>query len=178
MLYDYSYLGSWKSPSQTTQMFSFSTSPRVSELHSPSKPISLFASVSNPNSVGLLETKNSPSTVTNGRLCWPVRPETQSDALSASGNKELCDTKHETSKGCRIFGIQLIEGCGIEETSPVPTVNQPVTYLEVDSERQSLQSADRSDTPAVTSEPDMSCSRETQTRQLRSCTKVMEFCSS
>ncbi|XP_074589395.1 auxin response factor 7-like [Curcuma longa] len=165
--------GGWKSPSQTAQMFSFSASQRVSELHSPSKPIS----VSNPNSVGLLETKNSPSTVTNGRTGWPVRPETQSDALSASGNKESCDKKHETNKGCRIFGIQLIEGCGIEETSSVPTItgiiaDPSMTYLEVDSERQSQQSADRSDTPAITSEPDMSCSREMQTRQLRSCTKV------
>ncbi|KAG6527953.1 auxin response factor 7-like [Zingiber officinale] len=173
--------GGWKSPSQTAQMFSFSASQSVLELHSPSQPISLFASPSNPNSVGLLETKNSPSTVTNSRMCWSVRPETQSDALSASGNKESCDRRHETSKGCRIFGIQLNEGCGIEETSPVPTItrvglirtDQPMTYLEVvDSERQSQQSADRSDTPAITSEPDMSCLREMQTRQPRSCTKV------
>lgn len=162
-------------------MFSFSASQRVSELYSPSKPITVFSPVSNPNSVGL-ETKNSP-TVARSRMGWPVRPETQSDALSVSSNKELCDRRQETNKGCRLFGIQLIEGRGVEVTSPVPTVtgvgaDQPMTSLEVDSEQQSQPSADQSGTPAANSEMDKLCSRETQTRQLRSCTKVMKFCSS
>ncbi|KAG6476667.1 hypothetical protein ZIOFF_065912 [Zingiber officinale] len=167
--------GAWKTPSQTTQMFSFSTSQRVSELYSPSKPITVFSPVSNSNSVGL-ETKNSP-TVASSLMCRPVRPETQSDALSASSNKESCVRRQETYKGCRLFGIHLTEGRGIEVTSSVPIVagagaDKSMTSLEVDSEQQSQPSADQSGTPAVTSETDKLCSREMQTRQLRSCTKV------
>ncbi|WOL02378.1 auxin response factor 7 [Canna indica] len=171
--------GSWKSQAETTQMFCFSGSQRGQELYSSPKPMSLFSS-SKPTSIGF-DTKNSSSAVANSRICWPVRTETPSDTLSASVNKESCDKKQEPSKGCMLFGIQLIQNCGIEETSPVTTmsgvgVDHPVTSLEVDSERQSQPSnADRSDAPAVSSEPDKSClrsSREMQNRQLRSCTKV------
>lgn len=119
-------------------------------------------------------------------MCWTVRTETQSDNLSASVNKESCERKQEAIKGCRLFGIVLMEGRGIEETSAVPIfsgvrVDQPVTSLEVDSEQQSQPSnVDRSDAATFSSEPENSClksSREIQNRQLRSCTKVMYRCS-
>ncbi|XP_074573222.1 auxin response factor 7-like [Curcuma longa] len=173
--------GAWKSPSHTTQMFSFSASQRVPELYTPSKPLSVLSSASNTCSIGFA-TKYSPLPVADNQMGWPVTSETPKEALSASVNKESCDKKHETSKGCRLFGIQLIEGCRrIEETPSIPTirgieVDQPVKSLEVDSEQQSQPSnVDRSDTAAVTSEAEKSCIRssgETQNRQLRSCTKV------
>ncbi|XP_074561310.1 auxin response factor 7-like isoform X2 [Curcuma longa] len=145
-------------------MFSFSGSQRVPELFTPSKPHSVLSSASNASS-SEFATKISPP---------------QNEALSVNINKESCDKKHETSKGCRLFGIQLTKGRHqVQETLSVPTirgigVDQPVTSL--DSEQQSQPSnLYRSGAPAVTNEAEKCClrlSREMQNRQFRSCTKV------
>ncbi|KAG6506326.1 hypothetical protein ZIOFF_031649 [Zingiber officinale] len=167
--------GAWQSPSK---MFSFSASQRVPELYTPSKPLSVLSSASNACSIGFA-TKYSPLPVADSQMGWPTTPETPKEALSASVNKESCDKKHETSKGCRLFGIQLIEGCrGIEETPSIPTirgieVDQPVKSLEVDSESQSQPSnVNRSDTAGEAEKSSLRSSWETQNQQLRSCTKV------
>ncbi|XP_074592509.1 auxin response factor 7-like isoform X2 [Curcuma longa] len=171
--------GAWKSPSQSTQMFSFSGSQRLPELFTPSKPHSVLSSASNASSIEFA-TKISPPSVADCQVGWPVIPETQNEALSVNINKESCDKKHETSKGCRLFGIQLTKGRHqVQETLSVPTirgigVDQPVTSL--DSEQQSQPSnLYRSGAPAVTNEAEKCClrlSQEMQNRQFRSCTKV------
>lgn len=163
-------------------MFSFSGSQRGEKLYSPSKPTSLFSSASQPSSIGF-NANIAPSTAASSHMCWPIRTETQSDTFSASINREPCDKKQETGKGCRLFGIQLFESSEIEETSRVPTISgvgldKPVTSLEADSDQQSRPSnIDQSDAAAVNSEPENLClklAQETQGRQLRSCTKVMD----
>ncbi|XP_065043198.1 auxin response factor 7-like isoform X1 [Musa acuminata AAA Group] len=174
------YVGSWKSQVETAQMFSFSGPQRGEEPYSSYKPACIFSSASQSGSIGF-NASNAPSTAINSRLCWPIMTETQSDTFSASINREPCDRKQETSKGCRLFGIQLIESSGMGEMSPVPTisgvgVDQPAISLEVDSDLQSRPSnIERSDAPADNSEPEKLCLRsswETQSRQPRSCTKV------
>lgn len=163
-------------------MFSFSGPQRGEEPYSSYKPACIFSSASQSGSIGF-NASNAPSTAINSRLCWPIMTETQSDTFSASINREPCDRKQETSKGCRLFGIQLIESSGMGEMSPVPTisgvgVDQPAISLEVDSDLQSRPSnIERSDAPADNSEPEKLCLRsswETQSRQPRSCTKVMD----
>ncbi|CAL9093661.1 auxin response factor 7-like isoform X2 [Musa acuminata AAA Group] len=181
--------GSWKSQVETAQMFSFSGPQRGEEPYSSYKPACIFSSASQSGSIGFNASNapstainsHAPSTAINSRLCWPIMTETQSDTFSASINREPCDRKQETSKGCRLFGIQLIESSGMGEMSPVPTisgvgVDQPAISLEVDSDLQSRPSnIERSDAPADNSEPEKLCLRsswETQSRQPRSCTKV------
>ncbi|XP_042461398.1 auxin response factor 7-like [Zingiber officinale] len=164
--------GAWKSPSQTTQMFSFSGSQRVPEHIMPPKPLSVLSAASNACSIEFT-TKISPPPVADCQVGWPVTPETQNEALSVSINKESCDKRHEASKGCRLFGIQLTEGHRqVQDTLSVPTirgigVDRPVTSLEVYSEQQSQ--------PTATNEAEKPClrlSRERRNQQLRSCTKV------
>ncbi|RZR82469.1 hypothetical protein BHM03_00008893 [Ensete ventricosum] len=176
------HVGSWKSQVETTQMFSFSTPQRGEEPYSSYKPACIFSSASQSGSIGF-NASDAPPTAINSRLCWPIMTETQSDTFSASINREPCDRKLETSKGCRLFGIQLIESSGMGEMSPVPTisgvgVDQPAISLEVDSDRQSRPSnIERSDAPANNCEPEKLCLRsslETQSRQPRSCTKVTD----
>ncbi|XP_009379878.2 auxin response factor 7 [Musa acuminata AAA Group] len=172
--------GTWKFQVENSQMFSFSGSQRGEKLYSPSKPTSLFSSASQPSSIGF-NANIAPSTAASSHMCWPIRTETQSDTFSASINREPCDKKQETGKGCRLFGIQLFESSEIEETSRVPTISgvgldKPATSLEADSDQQSRPSnIDQSDAAAVNSEPENLClklAQETQGRQLRSCTKV------
>lgn len=144
----------------------------------PPKPLSVLSAASNACSIEFT-TKISPPPVADCQVGWPVTPETQNEALSVSINKESCDKRHEASKGCRLFGIQLTEGHRqVQDTLSVPTirgigVDRPVTSLEVYSEQQSQ--------PTATNEAEKSClrlSRERRNQQLRSCTKVTECCSS
>ncbi|XP_008795277.2 auxin response factor 7-like isoform X2 [Phoenix dactylifera] len=142
---------------------------------------SLFSSTSKPVSI-VFHGNTGPSAVTGRSEYWPVRADTQTESFSASVNREPCEKKQDTGTGCRLFGIQLIEGSAVEETSLLANVSagigedQPVTSVDADSDRHSQPSnINRSDAPAVSSEPEKSCLRspqETQSRQLRSCTKV------
>ncbi|KAJ8484240.1 hypothetical protein OPV22_016725 [Ensete ventricosum] len=170
--------GLWKSAAESTQNFSFS-GLRDKELCAPSCPTSVFPSASKPESIDF-NGNNGPSAV-NSAMYWPFRTEPQTDSLIADINKEQSEKKQETSTGCWLFGIQLVEGSAVGELSP-PTTNscvreeQAVTSLDVESDQQSQPSnINRSDAPAVSSEPEKSCLRSTQecqSRQLRSCTKV------
>ncbi|XP_008786460.2 auxin response factor 7-like isoform X2 [Phoenix dactylifera] len=171
--------GLWKSPVESTQTLSFSGLQQGRDLYPSSSPTSLFSSTSKPASMG---SNTGSLAVMNRPAYWPVRTDSQTESFSASINREPCEKKQDTGTGCRLFGIQLIESSAIEETSPPANVSaaigevHPVKSLEEDSDRQSQPSnVNRSDAPAVSSEPEKSCLRsyqETQSRQLRSCTKV------
>ncbi|KAG1369998.1 auxin response factor 7 [Cocos nucifera] len=174
-------LGLWKSPVESTQTFSFSGLQRGRELYPSSSPTSLFSLTSKPASIGL-NANTGPSAVMNRPAYWPVRTDAQNKPFSACINREPCEKKQDTGTGYRLFGIQLIESHAVEETSHAANVStavgevQPVKSLEEDSDWQSQPSnINRSDAPAVSSEPEKSCLRspqEMQSRQLRSCTKV------
>ncbi|KAG1331226.1 Auxin response factor 7 [Cocos nucifera] len=173
-----SVFGLWKSPVESTQTFSLSGLQRGRELYPSS---SLFSSTSKTGSI-VFNGNVGPSAVTCRSDYWPVRADTQTESFSASINRETCEKKQDTGTGCRLFGIQLIEGSVVEETSLPVNISagigedQPVTSVDADSDRQSQPSKlNRCDAPAVSSEPEKSCLRspqETQSRQLRSCTKV------
>lgn len=175
--------GLWKSTAETTQNFSFSGLQGGKELCAPSCPTSVFPSASKPESIEF-NGNNGPSAI-NGAMYWPFRTEPQTDSLMADINKEQSEKKQETSTGCWLFGIQLVESSAVGELSPLTTNScvgeeQAVTSLDVESDQQSQPSnINRSDAPAVSSEPEKSCLRSTQecqSRQLRSCTKVIRTC--
>uniref|UniRef100_A0A0D9VH38 Auxin response factor n=1 Tax=Leersia perrieri TaxID=77586 RepID=A0A0D9VH38_9ORYZ len=142
---------------------------RTHELY-PSSPNPIF---STPLNVGF-NTKNEPSALTNKHFYWPMR-ETRADSYSASINKVPSEKKQEpSSAGCRLFGIEI--SSAVEATSPVPAVSvvgqeQPAASVDAESDQLSQPSqANKSDAPAASSEPSP---HETQSRQVRSCTKVI-----
>ncbi|KAG8058992.1 hypothetical protein GUJ93_ZPchr0002g23481 [Zizania palustris] len=161
--------GLWKSPSESTQGFSFSGLQRTQELY-PSNPNSIFSTALN---VGF-NTKNEPSALSNKQFYWPMR-ETRADSYSASISKVPSERKQEPSTaGCRLFGIEI--SSAVEATSPVLTVSgigqdQPAASVDAESDQLSQPShANKSDAPVASSEPSP---HETQSRQVRSCTKVI-----
>ncbi|XP_051216899.1 auxin response factor 7 [Lolium perenne] len=161
--------GLWKSPSESAQTFSFSGLQRTQELY-PSSPNSIFSSSLN---VGF-NTKNEPSNLTNSHFYWPMR-DTRVDSFYASINKVPSARKQEpTTAGCRLFGIEI--SSAVEATSPVVAVSgvcqeQPAASVDVESDQLSQPShVNKSDAPAASSDHSP---YETQSRQVRSCTKVI-----
>lgn len=162
-------LGLWKSSAESTQGFSFSGLQRTQELY-PSSPNPIFSTSLN---VGF-STKNEPSALSNKHFYWPMR-ETRADSYSASISKVPSEKKQEpSSAGCRLFGIEI--SSAVEATSPLAAVSgvgqdQPAASVDAESDQLSQPShANKSDAPAASSEPSP---HETQSRQVRSCTKVM-----
>ena len=162
-----SILGFWKSPPEPTHAFSFSGLQRTQELYH-SNPNSIFSSSLN---VGF-NSKNEHSTPTNNHLYWPIR-DTRTESYSASINKLLPERKQESATaGCRLFGIEISNA-----VSPVVTVasvgqdQPPVESVDVESDQLSQPSqANKTDAPAASSERSP---HETESRQVRSCTKVI-----
>lgn len=173
--------GRWKSPAEATQTFSFSGVHHGQDLYHSSSPSSLFSSASTGGSIAFNGNGTS-SAITGNPVYWPIKAANQDELFSACINKESNERKQDTgNNGYKLFGIQLIGSSAVEETSPVVAVSacaedQPAPSQDVDSDRQSQPSyVNRSEAPAVSSEPEKSCLRspqETQSRQLRSCTKV------
>uniref|UniRef100_A0A0A9DP21 Auxin-responsive protein n=1 Tax=Arundo donax TaxID=35708 RepID=A0A0A9DP21_ARUDO len=160
--------GLWKSPSETTQTLSFSDPQQARELF-PSIPTSAFTSSSN---VGF-NSKNEPSML-NNQFYWSVR-DTRADSCAASTNKVTIEKKRElSSAGCRLFGIEIFTAEG--EALPVVTApglgyDQTAGSVDLNSDKLSQPSeVNNSDAPASSSEP---FPLESQSRQVRSCTKVI-----
>ncbi|WVZ75005.1 hypothetical protein U9M48_023111 [Paspalum notatum var. saurae] len=162
-----SVFGFWKSPAEPTQTFSFSGLQRTPELYN-SNPNSMFSSSLN---VGF-NSKNEHSIPTNNHLYWPMR-DMRAESYSTSINKAPPEKKQEpAAAGCRLFGIEISSA-----TSPVVTVasvgqNQPPALsVDVESDQLSQPShANKTDAPAASSERSP---HETESRQVRSCTKVI-----
>ncbi|BAF09051.1 auxin response factor 7 [Oryza sativa Japonica Group] len=161
--------GLWKSSAESTQGFSFSGLQRTQELY-PSSPNPIFSTSLN---VGF-STKNEPSALSNKHFYWPMR-ETRANSYSASISKVPSEKKQEpSSAGCRLFGIEI--SSAVEATSPLAAVSgvgqdQPAASVDAESDQLSQPShANKSDAPAASSEPSP---HETQSRQVRSCTKVI-----
>ncbi|XP_062219329.1 auxin response factor 7-like [Phragmites australis] len=159
--------GLWKSPAEPTQAFSFSGLQRTQERY-PSNPNSIFSS---PMNVGF-NSRNECSTLTSNHFYWPMQ-DTRADPYSASINKVPPERKQEPSTaGCRLFGIEISSA-----TSPVVTVasvgqdQPPAASVDVESDQLSQPShANKADAPAASSERSP---HETESRQVRSCTKVI-----
>jgi auxin response factor len=100
--------------------------------------------------------------------------DTRVDSFYASINKVPSGRKQEpTTAGCRLFGIEI--GSAVEATSPAVAVSgvcqeQPAASVDVESDQLSQPShVNKSDAPAASSDHSP---YETQSRQVRSCTKV------
>lgn len=182
--YCFFFTGLWRTATESsTKTLSFSRLQKGKELNTPYCPTPLFSPVSLPGSIEL-NANNGPSIVNNA-IYWPSGPENQTESFLAGINDGQSVRKLESGIGCRLFGVQLlVESRAVEEIYP-PTANscvrqeQPVTAasLDAESDQQSEPSNfNKSDTPVVSSELEKSCLRstyESQTRQLRSCTKVL-----
>lgn len=116
-------------------------------------------------------------------MCWSPCADAQTESFSVSINKEPTRKKQESSigNGCRLFGILIESSNTAEESSlvvadSVVAEDRPLPSQDIESEQQSQPSnANQSDAPVISSEPEKSCPRlpqESQSRQLRSCTKV------
>ncbi|RCV06834.1 hypothetical protein SEVIR_1G202700v4 [Setaria viridis] len=159
--------GFWKSPAEPTHAFSFSGLQRTQELYH-SNPNSIFSSPLNEG----FNSKNERSTPTNNHLYWPVR-DMRTESYSASINKPPPERKQESvTAGCRLFGIEISNA-----VSPVVTAasvgqdQPPAVSVDVESDQLSQPShANKTDAPAASSERSP---HETESRQVRSCTKVI-----
>ena len=201
--YFYLLAGTWKPQTDAAQTFSFSGLQRSRESYPFTTSGSLFSPTSKPGSIGFngntapspipsslgsvkFNGITGPLPVPSSTMYWPAHADSQTEPFSSSTNKEPSRKKQEMNNGngCRLFGIQLIESSATaEESSPVAAAlvvqeDRPLPSQDVCSEQHSQPlNANQSEAPAVSSGPEKSCLRspqETQSRQLRSCTKVSQ----
>jgi len=107
---------------------------------------------------------------------WSAR-DTRADSCAASTNRVIVEKKQEPSSGgCRLFGIDI---CSAEEevlpvvTAPGVGYEQTAASVELNSDKLSQPSdVNNSDAPAASSE---GSPLESQSRQVRSCTKVILY---
>lgn len=164
----------WKSPVESPSAFSYCDPQRGREFYSSPK----FNSVSKTNSLGF-SGNSSLAAVSSNSMYWSNRVETVTESFSPAINKDSGERKQSTGNGCRLFGIQLRDNSNLEDTSTVVTVGdiRPVPSLEAESNQLFEPSnVNRADNPSVSCDAEKSCLRspqESQSRQIRSCTKVM-----
>ncbi|KAL6845785.1 hypothetical protein ACP4OV_024360 [Aristida adscensionis] len=159
--------GLWKSPSEPTRTLSFSEPQQAQELF-PSIPTSNLSSSSNI----VFSSKNESSMLSN-QFYWSGR-DSRADSCSASTNRVPVEKKRESSSaGCRLFGIEI---CSAEEealpivTAPGLCYDHTSALVGLNSDKLSQPSDfTSSDAPADSDRSPI----ESQSRQVRSCTKVI-----
>lgn len=169
---DFPVLGAWKSPVEPSA-FSYCEPQRGRDFY----PSPKFSSAAKGNSFSF-SGNNSLAAVSSNSAYWSNRGEAVTESFSPVVSKESGEKRQGTGNGCRLFGIQLLDNSNLEETSQVVMSRavgdeQPVPYLEADSDQHS--EPNRSDVPSVSCDAEKSCLRspqESQSRQIRSCTKV------
>ncbi|GMY04906.1 auxin response factor 1 [Fagus crenata] len=170
---DFPALSVWKSPVESSA-FSFCEPQRGRDFY----PSPKFSSATNGNSFSF-SGNNPVAAVSSNSAYWSNRVESTTESPSLVVNKESGEKRQGTGNGCRLFGIQLRDNSNVEETSQVVTMSrtggdeQPVPYLDAESDQHS--EPNRSDVPSVSCDAEKSCLRspqESQSRQIRSCTKV------
>lgn len=170
---DLSVLGMWKSSVESPSGFPYCDPHRGRDLY----PSPKFSSITKTNSFSF-SGNSSPAAVSSNSMYWSNRMETATESFAPAVNKESGEKRRDTGSGCRLFGFQLLDNSMVEETLPVLTVgeDQPVPSLDVESDQHSEPSnINRSDIPSVSCEPDklsLRSPQESQSRQIRSCTKV------
>ena len=113
----------------------------------------------------------------NSQFYWSAR-DTRADSCAASTNTVIVEKKQEhNSGGCRLFGIDI---CSAED-EVLPVVTAPAlgydqtaaSLVELSSDKLSQPSdVNNSDAPGASSEQ---LPLESQSRQVRSCTKVIFY---
>jgi len=121
----------------------------------------------------------------NKSIYWSSRTENSTESFSPVALKESGEKRQGTANGCRLFGIQLLDNCNGEESLPMVTLSGrvgddgPLPSLDAESDQHSEPSnINRSDFPSLSCDAEKSCLRspqESQSRQIRSCTKVVLF---
>ncbi|TYG49458.1 hypothetical protein ES288_D10G096100v1 [Gossypium darwinii] len=168
---DLSSLGIWKSPVESP--FSYCDAQR-------GQPSPKLSSTAKPNSVGF-SGNSSLAAVSSSSKYWPNRVENVTESVAPVVNKESSERKQGTGNGCRLFGIQLLDNINMEENSPLATISgtgvndQPLHSLDANSDQQSDPSnLNQSDLPSISCEPEkcLRSPQESQSKQIRSCTKV------
>lgn len=122
------------------------------------------------------------NSASNKSTYWSTRMENSTETFSPIALKESGEKRQGTGNGCRLFGIQLLENSNAEESLPTVTLSgrlgddQSIPSLDAESDQHSEPSnVNRSDIPSVSCDAEKSCLRspqESQSRQIRSCTKV------
>ncbi|XP_034701636.1 auxin response factor 1-like isoform X2 [Vitis riparia] len=170
---DLSVLGMWKSSVESPSGFPYCDPHRGRDLY----PSPKFSSITKTNSFSF-SGNSSPAAVSSNSMYWSNRMEPATESFAPAVNKESGEKRRDTGSGCRLFGFQLLDNSTVEETLPVLTVgeDQPVPSLDVESDQHSEPSnINRSDIPSVSCEADklsLRSPQESQSRQIRSCTKV------
>ncbi|XP_039026108.1 auxin response factor 1-like isoform X1 [Hibiscus syriacus] len=166
-----SLAGIWKSPGESP--FSYCDAQR-------GHPSPKLTSSAKPNSVGF-SGNSSLAAVSSSSMYWPNRVENVTESIAPVVNKESSERKQGTGNGCRLFGIQLLDNVNTEEISTVATVSgtlgddQTVHSLVANSDQQSdPTNPNRSDLHSISCEPEkcLRSPQESQSKQIRSCTKV------
>ncbi|KAL1320090.1 hypothetical protein HN51_064834 [Arachis hypogaea] len=118
----------------------------------------------------------------NKSIYWSNRMENSTESFSPIALKESAEKRQGTGNGCRLFGIQLLDNAHAEESLPTVILSgrvgddRSVPSLDGESDQQSEPSnVNQSDIPSASCDAEKSCLRspqESQSRQIRSCTKV------
>jgi len=166
--------GMWKSPIEST---TFSCDPQHRRGLYPSPKFNPSAT----NFIGFSGNSfvGPPS---NKSIYWSNRMENSLESISPIALKEAGEKRQDTGNGCRLFGIQLLENSKAEGS--LQTVNLSgrlgddrfVPSLDAESDQQSEPSnANRCDIPSVSCDAEKPClsPQELQSKQIRSCTKVV-----
>ncbi|CAL9238187.1 unnamed protein product [Arabidopsis halleri] len=154
--------GVWKSPADT---------PSSVPLFSPPAKAATFGHGGN-KSFG----------VSIGSAFWPSHADSAAESFASAFNNESTEKKQTNGNVCRLFGFELVENVNVDEcfsaasVSGAVAVDQPVPSNEFDSGQQSEPlNINQSDIPSGSGDPENSSLRspqESQSRQIRSCTKV------
>lgn len=172
---DATVLGGWK-PTVESSAFSYTEPQRGRDLYSSPK----FSTAAS-NSLGFNANGSLGAVSSNTYWSNTNRVENIMDTSSHVANREPIEKKQNTRNGCRLFGIQLLGNSNVDEASPISTpkmVGEDRLVPPVDSEfdqHSEPSNIPRSDIPSVSCDADKSClisPLESQSRQIRSCTKV------
>lgn len=112
----------------------------------------------------------------NSQFYWSVR-DSRADSCAASTNKVTVEKKRESgSAGCRLFGIEI---CSAEEEA-LPMVTTPDFCYDQSGASGDLTSDKLSQPSDANNSDALACNREcspleSQSRQVRSCTKVIVY---
>ncbi|KAI8532020.1 hypothetical protein RHMOL_Rhmol11G0180500 [Rhododendron molle] len=174
---DLSALGMWKAPVESPSAFSYCELQNGRDLY----PSPKFSSVTKASSHGYSENSSLAPVSCKSMFCSNNQIDPRTDSFPPVVNKESSEKRQGTTNGYRLFGIELLDNSAAEQTIPVITASgaeqRPVPSLDAESDGHSEPSnINRSDFPSVSCEPEKSSClilpQESQSRQIRSCTKV------
>ena len=170
-------LGGWK-PTVESSAFSYTEPQRGRDLYSSPK----FSTAAS-NSLGFNGNNSLGAVSSNAYWSNTSMVENVMDTSSHGAKREPVEKKQNTRNGCRLFGFQLLGNSNVEEASPVSTPkmvgeDRPVPPIDTAFDQHfDPSNIHRSDMPSVSCDADKSClisPLESQSRQIRSCTKVFQ----